>query len=78
MPPPEGIQRQAGWVFEQPGLDGDVPAYSRHLERDDLKGPFQLKPFYDSVIIVLSNSYFSVFIHITVLLKNQLKFISIC
>ena len=32
---------------EQPGLEGGVPAYSGGLEVDDLKGPFQPKPFYD-------------------------------
>ena len=39
--------------FKQPGLEGGVPAYSRVLELDDLKGPFQPKPFYDSVIIII-------------------------
>jgi len=34
------IQDQAGWGLEQPDLEGDVPAYSRGLELDDLKGPF--------------------------------------
>ena len=28
-PSHEGIQGQAGWGFEQPGLMGGVPAYSR-------------------------------------------------
>ena len=48
-PLPGSIQGQAGWGFEQPGLVGGVPAYSRGLELDDLKGPFQPKLFYDSV-----------------------------
>ena len=39
------------WGFEQPGLEGGVPAYSRGLELDDLKGHFQPKPFCDSMII---------------------------
>ena len=39
------IQGQAGWGSEQPGLVGGVPAYSRGLELDDLKGLFQPKPF---------------------------------
>lgn len=38
------IQGQPGWAFEQPGLVGGVPAYSRGLELDDLKGSFQPKP----------------------------------
>ena len=49
-PLPGGIQGQAGWGFEQPGLVGDVPAYSRRFELDDLKGHFQPKPFYDSMV----------------------------
>jgi len=37
-----------GWMeLDQPALVGDVPAYSRGLELNDLKGPFQPKPFYD-------------------------------
>ena len=40
-PLPGSIQGQAGWGFEQPGLEGGVPAYSRGLELDDLKGPCQ-------------------------------------
>ena len=47
------IQGQAGWGFEQPGLEGDIPAYSRGLELDDLKGPFQPELFYGSVILWL-------------------------
>ena len=43
-------QGQAGLGFDQPGLLRGVPAYSRGLELDDLKGPFQPKPFYDSVV----------------------------
>ena len=31
-PLPGGVQGQAGWVCEQPGLVGGVPAYSRGLE----------------------------------------------
>ena len=50
MPPPGSIQGQAGWGVEQPGLEGGVPAYSRGLEWNDLKGSFHLKPFYDSMI----------------------------
>ena len=33
--------------YEQPGLEGSVPAYNRALELDDLKGPSQPKPFHD-------------------------------
>ena len=51
MPLPGSIHSQAGWGCEQPGLEGGVPAYSRRLELDDLKNPFQPKPFYDSMIL---------------------------
>ena len=51
MPLSESFQGQAGWGFEQPGLVGGAPAYSRGLELGDLKGPFQPKPFYDSMIV---------------------------
>ena len=44
------IQDQAGWGFEQPGLEGGVPVYSGGLELVDLKGPFQPKLFYDFVL----------------------------
>jgi len=33
--------------FEQPGIEGGVPAYSRGLELGDLKSPLQPKPLYD-------------------------------
>jgi len=48
-----------GWGFEQPGLEEDVPAYSRGLELGDLKGPFQPKPFYDSVILFETEPHLS-------------------
>ena len=37
---PGSIQGRAGWGFEQPGLVGGVPAYSRGLELGDLEGSF--------------------------------------
>jgi len=49
----EGIQDQAGWDFEQPGVIGEVSlpiAAGLELD-DDLKCPFQPKPFYDSSIL---------------------------
>ena len=52
------IQGQAGWGFEQPGLEGGVPAYSMVLELHDLKGPFQPKPFYgntEGTVLYASN-----------------------
>jgi len=49
VPFPRSIQGQAGWGCEHPGLVRGVLAYSRGVNRGDLKGPFQLKPFYDSV-----------------------------
>ena len=49
MPPPWKHSRPDWMGFEQPGLEGGVPAYSRELEPDDLKGSFQHKPFYDYI-----------------------------
>ena len=51
MPLPGRFWGQAGWSCEQPGLEGGAPACSRGLELDDLKGPIQPKPLYDSVSI---------------------------
>ena len=48
-PLPGSIQGQAGWGFEQPGLEGAVPAYSRGLDLHDLKGPFQPNHMIDSI-----------------------------
>ena len=45
------IEGQAGWGFEQPCLEGGMPASSRGLELGDLKGSFQPKPFCDSMIL---------------------------
>ncbi|XP_051470795.1 uncharacterized protein LOC127382792 [Apus apus] len=49
-PIPGSVEGQVGWGLEQPGLVGDVPAQGRRLGLDDLQGPFQLKPFHDSMI----------------------------
>jgi len=54
LPASPGIQGQAGWGCDQPGLEGGVPVYSRGLELRDLKCPFQPKPSYDcdSMLII--------------------------
>lgn len=44
----QAFKAKGAWGFEQPGLEGGVPAYSRELDLDDIKGLFQLKPFCDS------------------------------
>jgi len=48
-----GIQGQVGWGHGQPGLVPDLevggPACGRGVELDDPWGPFQPKPFYDSM-----------------------------
>ena len=46
-PIPGSVQGQVGWGFEQPDLMKDVPAHGRGA---GLEGPFQPKPFCDSVI----------------------------
>jgi len=44
-----GIQRQAGCGSGQPGLVVGCPAHSRGLKLHDHCGPFQPRPFYDSM-----------------------------
>jgi len=50
-PLPGSVQGQAGWGFEQPGLVEGVPAHGKEIGIDYMPGPFQPKPFYDSVIV---------------------------
>ena len=47
----EALKLQGGWGCGQPGLEGGIPVYRRGLEVHDLKGPFQPKPFCDSMIL---------------------------
>ena len=49
-PIPGGIQGQAGCGSGQPGLVAGNPAHNRGLKLDDHCGPFQPRPFYDSMI----------------------------
>jgi len=49
-PIPGGIQGQAGCGSGQPGLVVGDPAHSRELKLNDHCGPFQPRPFYDSMI----------------------------
>ena len=57
--PGGSIQGQAGWGCEQRGLEGggeiSLPI-AGGLELDDLKGPFQPKPFCDSMILEKANT----------------------
>jgi len=50
-PIPGGIQGQTGCGSGQPGLVVGDPAHSRGLELDGHRGPFQPRPFYDSMIL---------------------------
>jgi len=50
-PIPGGIQGQAGCGSGQPGLVVGDPAHSRGLKLDEHCGPFQPRPFYDSMIL---------------------------
>ena len=54
-PVPGDVQGQVGWGPGQPGLVLNVevgsPACGRGLGSDDPWGPFQPKPFYDSMIL---------------------------
>ena len=54
-PIPGGIQGQAGCGSGQPGLLVGDPAHSRGLELDEHCGPFQPRPFYDSVNVLFCN-----------------------
>jgi len=47
---PEDVQDQIGWDSGQHDLVGDSPAHVTGLELDDLYGPLQPKPLYDSVM----------------------------
>ena len=49
-PNPAGIQGQAGSGSGQPGLLVGDPAHSRGLELDEHCGPFQPRPFCDSMM----------------------------
>ena len=51
QPIPGGIQGQAGCGSGQPGLLVGDPAHSRGLEPGDHCGPFQPRPFNDSMIL---------------------------
>jgi len=52
-PIPGGIQGQAGCGSGQPGLVVGDPAHSRGLKLDDHCGPFQPRPFCDSMNMLL-------------------------
>ena len=52
-PIPGGIQGQAGCGSGQPGLLVGDPAHSRGLELHEHCGPFQPRPFYDSMMAKL-------------------------
>jgi len=47
------VQSQVGWGLGQSDLvlDPGNPACGRRLELDDPSGPFQPRPFYDSMIL---------------------------
>ena len=47
---PEAFKARLDRAFEQPGLEGGIPAYSLGFELDNLKGLLQPKPFYDSIL----------------------------
>jgi len=59
-PIPGGFQCQNAWGAGQPGLVLNVevgsPACGRGLEFDDPWGPFQHKPFYDSMTLCLNDT----------------------
>jgi len=56
-PFPGGVQGQAAWGCEQPGVEEVSLPIAGQLELDDLKGSFQPKPFYGSMICSFGNHY---------------------
>ena len=44
------VQVQAACSFEQPGIVKHVTTHNRGMEQLIFKGPFQPKPFFDSMI----------------------------
>ena len=57
-PAPGGIQGQTGRGSGQPGLVVGDPAHSRGLELDEHCGPFQPRPFCDSIFLYVILSFF--------------------
>lgn len=43
------LKKKVGCAPGQPDLGGVIPVHNRESELDDLKGPLQSKPFYDSM-----------------------------
>jgi len=66
----QSIQGQAGWGSEQTSLERGVPAYSRGLQLDDLKGPFQ--PNHSTILCKQTFCYSSLLI-LEVMLLDCLK-----
>lgn len=48
--------RPGGMGFEQHGLVVDVPVHDRGVGKNNLEGPFQHKPFYNSMITSAVNT----------------------
>ena len=49
----EAFKARLGRTFQQPGLQGGIPAYSLGVGLRHLQGPFQSKPFYASIFMRL-------------------------
>ena len=49
----EAFKARLDVALRQPGLMVGDPAHSRGLEHDDHCGPFQPRPFYDSMNLLL-------------------------
>jgi len=73
-PIPGGIQGQAGCGSGQPGLVVDGPAHSRgRVKLDDDHGPFQPRPFYDSMILIFIYLILTLLFSATTLLIRNKK-----
>jgi len=58
-PNPKAAQGHTGWGPEKPDLLGSNPAHGRSLELYEPSGPFQHKPFCESMILRLQAYKFS-------------------
>jgi len=70
-----GIQRQAGCGSGQPGLLVGDPAHGRGLELDDHCGPFQPRPFYDSMINMEKVYFILTFSSVWCSSKEEIQFV---
>lgn len=52
------VNTSSGWGLGQPDLVGGIIAHARRFDLNDLSGPFQPEPFYDSMTILYTYRLF--------------------